>query len=292
MFLQLAADDGGHSDDDEGQEDLAVDALEEDAGGAVGDKQRPAEVGLGHTAQHQAQQDGHGRQVQLAQHPGQGAEHQGHRHVKVVLVDGVGSGKAEDHDDGGEDFLGNGDHLGKQSGEELALDEHEDVDQNEAQHNGVHNVAVGGEQGQSGVQAVDHQGGEHDGHGAVTGNAQGEQGDEGGAGDGVVGRLGGSNALHRALSKLLGVLGEVLGGVIAEPGGLGGAGAGDDAHHHADEGGHKHRADHPLEFLAGDLAVVMHLGGIQAQLAQLLFCLGQDLHQGEQTDEAHGQVQA
>lgn len=113
-----------------------------------------------------------------------------------------------------------------------------------------------------------------------------------GAGDGVVGRLGGSNALHRALSKLLGVLGQVLGGVIAEPGGLGGAGAGDDAHHHADEGGHKHRADHPLEFLTGDLAVVVHLGGIQAQLTQLLFRLGQDLHQGEQTDEAHSQVQA
>ncbi len=52
-----------------------------------------------------------------------------------------------------------------------------------------------------------------------------------------------------------------------------------------------HRAGHPLILLAGDLSVVVHFGGVQTQLAQLLFRLGQDLHQGEQTDEAHGQVQ-
>lgn len=54
----------------------------------------------------------------------------------------------------------------------------------QAQQDGVHDVALGGEQAQAGVQAVDHQRRDYDGHRAVPGDAQGEQGNERGAGAG------------------------------------------------------------------------------------------------------------
>ena len=84
--LDFSTDDGSQGHNDQHHKDLAVDAAEEDAGVPVGDQQSPAEVGLGHLAQHQAQQDGDGRQVDLAQNPGQDGKDQGHSHVKVILL--------------------------------------------------------------------------------------------------------------------------------------------------------------------------------------------------------------
>ena len=94
------------------------------------------------------------------------------------------------------------------------------------------------------------------------------------------------------MTELLRVLGHILCGVVGEPGGLGSAGAGDNAHTGANDGGNDHRPEHPLVFLLGDLAVVLADGtglGVQVLMAQLRFA--DDFHQGEKADEGHRQIQ-
>ena len=81
-------------------------------GAAVGNQQRPPEIGLCHVAQDHAQQHRHRGKLQLPQDPGEDAEDQSHTQVKVAAVDGEGTGEAEDHNDGGQDLLRDGYHLG------------------------------------------------------------------------------------------------------------------------------------------------------------------------------------
>ena len=80
---------------------------------------------------------------------------------------------------GVEDLLRDRNDLCKQAGQVLALQEHKDVHEDETQHDSIHDRTIGGEQRETGVQAVDHQSRQHDGHAAVTGDAQRQQGDEG-----------------------------------------------------------------------------------------------------------------
>ena len=292
-FLHLAAQDAEDDHHDQHNEDPAEHAAKEDVGAAVRDEQGAAEIGLRHVAQHHAQQHRDGGQLQLAHEPRHHAEHQRNAQVKIAAVHRVSTGKAEDDDDGGQDLLRDGDDLCKQAGQVLALQEHEDVHEDEAQHDSIHDGAVRGKEREAGVQAVDHQRGQHDGHAAVAGDAQRQQGDEGRAADGVVGRLSRSNALHRTMAELFRVLGHILCGVVGEPRGFRCTGAGHDAHAGADERANDNRAEHPLVLFLCDLAVVVaDLSGVEVQLVPLQLRLANDLHQCEQADEGNGKVEA
>jgi hypothetical protein len=59
------------------------------------------------------------------------------------------------------------------------------------------------EQQRAGLQVEDHKGAEHDGGNHVSGNTQGEQGNQGGAIDGVVAGLGGGDTFQGAIAELL-----------------------------------------------------------------------------------------
>lgn len=88
----------------------------------------------------------------------------------------------------------------------------------------------------TGLHALDHEGAQHDGSGTVAGDTQGEHGDHGAAGHGVVACLRGADALGSAVAELLLVLGPALGLVIGDEGGDVPAGAGHCADYGADDG--------------------------------------------------------
>lgn len=131
---------------------------------------------------------------------------------------------AHDHDAGGHDGLGDLRHLGEQPDAGTALDEHKDVDEEQPAHDGIDPKAPAGEQVGPGGDALHGQGTEQDGHHRVPGDAQGEHGDHGAAGDRVVGRLRRQDALDGAVAILLRVLGGPLALVIGDHGRLRAAG--------------------------------------------------------------------
>ena len=93
------------------------------------------------------------------------------------------------------------------------------------------------------------------------------------------------------MSELLGVLGHIFGGVIAEPGCLRGPGAGDNTYQYTDNGGQQHRPGHPFVFRFGDDTVILDLGGVQVQTVQPFLRFGHDLHQSEKSNETYRQIQ-
>ena len=86
------------------------------------------------------------------------------------------------------------------------------------------------------------------------------------------------------------MLGHGARAVIAEPRGHGCAGARNDADDGADNGRHKHRAQHALFFFLRDIQTVSDFGRIQNQAVFLSLRLGHHLHKGKQTDEADREV--
>ena len=79
------------------------------------------------------------------------------------------------------------------------------------------------------------QGGEHERHDGLAGDAEGQRGDHRAARDRVVGGFGGDEAVGFALPEVFPILGKALGGRVADEGGRRRAGAGEDAEAHADE---------------------------------------------------------
>ena len=173
----------------------------------------------------------------------------------------------------------------------LALQEHEDVHKDKTQHDGVHDRTIRGKERETGVQAVDHQSGQHNGHAAVAGDAQRQQGDEGRTADSVVGRLRRRNALHRTVAELFRVFGHILRSVVGEPRGL-----------RRTVPGTIPTQEPMIEPISTgrnirlyssfcDFAVIIaDFSGVKVQLIPLQLCLANDFHQCEQTDEGNGKV--
>ena len=88
----------------------------------------------------------------------------------------------------------------------------------------------------AGLNALHDQGTQQQSGGGVAGDAQGQQGDDGAAHGGVVGRFRGHHAVDDAGAELLGVLGLVLGDGIGQHVGRSGADTGQDAQTDADQG--------------------------------------------------------
>ena len=119
----------------------------------------------------------------------------------------------------------------------------------------------------------------------VAGNAQGQQGDQGGARNGVVGRLGGHNRLLGTVPVFLGMLGGPLGFIVRQERGDGRAGAGHRADKHAQNAGLE---QHHLvfQYVAEAGLLLFHLDRRSGGLVHVPG-LGHDLRDGEQADE-HG----
>ena len=124
---------------------------------------------------------------------------------------------------------------------------------------------------------------------ALAGDAQGEHGDEGAAGDGVVGGLGAGHALNAAVAELLFLLGELAGGVVAQEAGDGGAGARQNADQVADDPGPAHGGGDLPHLLPGQHHLVIKFCG-SGPLFNLLLRQDQRLTHGEQSDESAGGV--
>ena len=144
----------------------------------------------------------------------------------------------------------------------------------------------------TGLNALHDQRTQQQGGGGVAGDAQGQQGDDGAADGGVVGRFRGDHAVDDAGAELLGVLGLVFGNGIGQHVGRAGADTGQNAQTDADEGAADAVGDLREELLqrkAKALDVeVGDDGGLLAGRLVAVLRRQQDLRDGEHAHQ-HGE---
>ena len=127
---------------------------------------------------------------------------------------------------------------------------------------------------------MEHEGTQQQSGDAVTGDAQRQQGDHGGADHGVVGGFCRSNAFQAALAELLGVLGGTADLVVAQELGHAAADTGHGAQNAGDGGGTEAGGQDADRLFLGqalliDLAGVVQLAAGHLEVPQLLDHLGQ-----------------
>src|SRR5699024_8672987 len=136
---------------------------------------------------------------------------------------GIDADHADDQDHGIEQLVGDQRHLGPQVGHVQVHDQQQHVSDKHTGGDAPDKVGVVLVQQGAGIQAVHDEGAQQNGNRGGAGDAQGEQGDQSGAGVGVVGRLGTGDALNGAVAEAAGVLGRLLLHGVGDEGGDGGA---------------------------------------------------------------------
>ena len=142
------------------------------------------------------------------------------------------------------------------------------------------------EQGRTGDHTLEHESADEDSRAAVARDAQGHQGDECGAGSGVVGGFRRGDAFDLALAEVVPILGGLLRLVIADKGRYTAACARCSTYHCADNTGYHSGFDAapdlaPSEPLLADLHLLLP-GGI---MLGIVVRAAQQLRQGEQAHQ-------
>lgn len=167
----------------------------------IGDAERPAEVGFDDPGEDHGEEQGGEREARLGHDVAEQPETGHDGEVEVGVVQGVAAHHAQGGDEGHEDAAGNEHDLGEQAHRVVAQKQHEDVGDEQGDENAVDERALFLEQQRTGSHALDHKRAEHDRRDHVAGHAEGQQGDERAAGDGVVGGFRGRDAFNGALAE-------------------------------------------------------------------------------------------
>ena len=131
--------------------------------------------------------------------------------------------------------LGGQGDLSNVLGTEHADEYHHQVGDEQSTNKGIDDLLLGGEQAITGGQAMDGQARQQHGSGGVAGDTQRQGGDQGAAGNSVVGRLTAGHTLPGTVTEVL-LLAEHPPGVVGDIRGHITAGAGDNTHYDADDG--------------------------------------------------------
>ena len=293
-LLDLLADGHDHGEHGNQQEDQGDGAGDENGPVAASLHQGLAQVLLRHGAQDEADDHGGGGDLQGLEGQTHQAEHGYAPHVEDAEVGAVGAHHAAHHDDGQQEVLGDVQHLHEQPQTGPLADDHEHVGNEQGDKDAVHILAALLEDQRTGGDAVDGQAAQEDGGGHVARDAHGDQGDQGAADHGVVGGLGGDDAVDDAGSELFGVLGGTLSGGVGQQAGGGAADAGQDADTQADEGGLDNQTPVGQVLLGGDAVAlqVVSILGLTVDNVMAVKARADDICDGVQADEDDHGIEA
>lgn len=170
-------------------------------------------------------------------------------------------------------------------------EEHEELYDDEAGEEGVGHRRIFREKLRSRLEALDDEAAHEDGGDGFTRDAESQRRDERAAGDGVVRCFGACDAFDGAVSKFLRCLGELLGGIVAEEAGDGGARARKDADDVPDEPGADDGRRDLFQFMGFEQYGVFEFHDAAA-LFDGFFHEDEDLGHGEEADHRAGDVDA
>ncbi len=169
-----------------------------------------AEVLLQHRPQDETEHQRRRVQLQPHEQVAQHAEHDGDVDVVQVVVDAEGADAAEKQDRREQHVVRNLEHRKPVAHQRHVQDQQEAVADPHAGHQAPEQLGVAGDHVGTGLDALDDEGGHHQRHHRVLGNADAHQRDEAGARCGLVGRGLPGHALDAAGADLVLVLADLL----------------------------------------------------------------------------------
>ena len=198
----------GHNRD---QNERAADRTsEENAEAAFRNDHGTAEVLFSQRSKHDAQQNRHQLEAHAPQEVRNDTENQNDINIIDAVVGRIRACNAECQYDGSQNLIGNAGNMRIKPGQTSAHDIHEHIHHEQAQHDGIKNVALLGKQGRTGNHAVKHECAHQNGRCTVTGDTQRQHGDHSCTASAVVGRFRNSHALDLTLAERFRVLGRLL----------------------------------------------------------------------------------
>ena len=198
----------GHNRD---QNERAADRTsEENAEAAFRNDHGTAEVLFSQRSKHDAQQNRHQLEAHAPQEVRNDTENQNDINIIDAVVGRIRACNAECQYDGSQNLIGNAGNMRIKPGQTSAHDIHEHIHHEQAQHDGIKNVALLGKQGRTGNHAVKHECAHQNGRCTVTGDTQRQHGDHSCTARAVVSRFRNSHALDLTLAERFRVLGRLL----------------------------------------------------------------------------------
>ena len=179
--------------------------------------------------------------------------------------------------------------MGKNAAAAQTDQEHAELYDDKAGKEGIGHGSILGEKLRSGLEALDDEAAHENGGNGFSGDAQRQGGDQGAAGDGIVGRFGTGYAFNIAVAEGFRMLGKLTGCIVAEEAGNGSACAGKKPDDISDDPRADDRGADAAELGKFQQDGILEVYDISSFLDGL-FHEDEDLGQRKQADEGAGDV--